>query len=408
MSSRTPRSRRPPWQPQQALAGSRAAGAPESSRASSLEGRVQHKSRCETGCGGILRDAARRACESASSPAPRLPVLPPAGWHPRTGPRSPPVTAPTPELTVSPGACAGDLDAPEGGTTPGASGRDGDPHLRSRARGPARPPFPSPARRPPASLTRGSPGPAVPRSRVDDTTISPGLPRGQERSAPTSPPAASPHLPWLDRPGRRGVRRKGRGDGAAFAFAPPLGRYQPVRARPENGSQSQRAILPSQFQSAPRTRAYFSPSQRAPRTLVRFSQSQCAPPTPANGSAERRRGSGDGRRREGASMAARRGALIVLEGVDRAGKSTQSRKLVAALCAAGHRAELLRFPGGCGAGGAARCRSRGTAGPLGVGAAGRWLQSWTGRRSRRWRESGPRLLEWLFLSERLEGWLHRP
>lgn len=45
-------------------------------------------------------------------------------------------------------------------------------------------------------------------------------------------------------------------------------------------------------------------------------------------------------------MAGRRGALIVLEGVDRAGKSTQSRKLVAALCAAGHRAELLRFPGG--------------------------------------------------------------
>ncbi|XP_004701949.1 thymidylate kinase isoform X2 [Echinops telfairi] len=43
-------------------------------------------------------------------------------------------------------------------------------------------------------------------------------------------------------------------------------------------------------------------------------------------------------------MAGRRGALIVLEGVDRAGKSTQSRKLVAALCAAGHRAELLRFP----------------------------------------------------------------
>lgn len=36
----------------------------------------------------------------------------------------------------------------------------------------------------------------------------------------------------------------------------------------------------------------------------------------------------------------------MLEGVDRAGKSTQSRKLVAALCAAGHRAEQLRFPGG--------------------------------------------------------------
>ncbi|XP_037706247.1 thymidylate kinase isoform X2 [Choloepus didactylus] len=43
-------------------------------------------------------------------------------------------------------------------------------------------------------------------------------------------------------------------------------------------------------------------------------------------------------------MAGRRGALIVLEGVDRAGKSTQSRKLVSALRAAGHRAELLRFP----------------------------------------------------------------
>ncbi|XP_043434384.1 thymidylate kinase [Leopardus geoffroyi] len=48
--------------------------------------------------------------------------------------------------------------------------------------------------------------------------------------------------------------------------------------------------------------------------------------------------------REGAAMAGRRGALIVLEGVDRAGKSTQSRKLVATLCASGHRAELLRFP----------------------------------------------------------------
>nr|XP_033715272.1 thymidylate kinase isoform X4 [Tursiops truncatus] len=45
-----------------------------------------------------------------------------------------------------------------------------------------------------------------------------------------------------------------------------------------------------------------------------------------------------------AAMAGRRGALIVLEGVDRAGKSTQSRKLVDALCAAGHCAELLRFP----------------------------------------------------------------
>lgn len=63
--------------------------------------------------------------------------------------------------------------------------------------------------------------------------------------------------------------------------------------------------------------------------------------------AVRRRGDARRRqRREGAEMAGRRGALIVLEGVDRAGKSTQSRKLVDALCAAGHRAELLRFPGG--------------------------------------------------------------
>uniref|UniRef100_H0XIF1 Thymidylate kinase n=1 Tax=Otolemur garnettii TaxID=30611 RepID=H0XIF1_OTOGA len=43
-------------------------------------------------------------------------------------------------------------------------------------------------------------------------------------------------------------------------------------------------------------------------------------------------------------MAAQRGALIVLEGVDRAGKSTQARRLVSALCSAGRRAELLRFP----------------------------------------------------------------
>lgn len=43
-------------------------------------------------------------------------------------------------------------------------------------------------------------------------------------------------------------------------------------------------------------------------------------------------------------MASRRGALIVLEGVDRAGKTTQGLRLVTALCASGHRAELLRFP----------------------------------------------------------------
>ncbi|XP_005489585.2 thymidylate kinase [Ammospiza nelsoni] len=43
-------------------------------------------------------------------------------------------------------------------------------------------------------------------------------------------------------------------------------------------------------------------------------------------------------------MAARRGALIALEGVDRAGKSTQGRRLVEALREAGHPADLLRFP----------------------------------------------------------------
>lgn len=67
-----------------------------------------------------------------------------------------------------------------------------------------------------------------------------------------------------------------------------------------------------------------------------------------------------------AAMAGRRGALIVLEGVDRAGKSTQSRKLVDALCAAGHCAELLRFPGGRGGRGVPGCRGPGR-GPRGHG-----------------------------------------
>ncbi|XP_036609150.1 thymidylate kinase [Trichosurus vulpecula] len=43
-------------------------------------------------------------------------------------------------------------------------------------------------------------------------------------------------------------------------------------------------------------------------------------------------------------MAGRRGALIVLEGMDRAGKTTQCRKLVTALLESGQRAEFLRFP----------------------------------------------------------------
>lgn len=58
-----------------------------------------------------------------------------------------------------------------------------------------------------------------------------------------------------------------------------------------------------------------------------------------------------------AAMAARRGALIALEGMDRAGKSTQGRRLVEALRAAGHGADLIRFPGTArlGAARAARC-----------------------------------------------------
>lgn len=62
----------------------------------------------------------------------------------------------------------------------------------------------------------------------------------------------------------------------------------------------------------------------------------------------RRKGRGAAR----AVMAARRGALIALEGVDRAGKSTQGRRLVEALREAGHRADLLRFPGRARLGGA--------------------------------------------------------
>ena len=41
----------------------------------------------------------------------------------------------------------------------------------------------------------------------------------------------------------------------------------------------------------------------------------------------------------------RRGALIVLEGCDRSGKSTQCKKLVESLRERGTKAELMRFPG---------------------------------------------------------------
>lgn len=44
-------------------------------------------------------------------------------------------------------------------------------------------------------------------------------------------------------------------------------------------------------------------------------------------------------------MACKRGALIVLEGVDRAGKTTQCQKLVQALQLKGQPVEMMRFPG---------------------------------------------------------------
>ncbi|XP_061593538.1 thymidylate kinase [Cololabis saira] len=43
-------------------------------------------------------------------------------------------------------------------------------------------------------------------------------------------------------------------------------------------------------------------------------------------------------------MACKRGALIVLEGVDKAGKTTQCSKLVQALQGSGRPAEMMRFP----------------------------------------------------------------
>ncbi|KAM4549289.1 thymidylate kinase [Odontesthes bonariensis] len=43
-------------------------------------------------------------------------------------------------------------------------------------------------------------------------------------------------------------------------------------------------------------------------------------------------------------MACKRGALIVLEGVDKAGKTTQCKKLVNALQQSGRPAEMMRFP----------------------------------------------------------------
>ena len=40
-----------------------------------------------------------------------------------------------------------------------------------------------------------------------------------------------------------------------------------------------------------------------------------------------------------------RGALVVIEGIDRSGKSTQCEKLVQSLKNAGHQVKGLKFPG---------------------------------------------------------------
>lgn len=45
------------------------------------------------------------------------------------------------------------------------------------------------------------------------------------------------------------------------------------------------------------------------------------------------------------SMTVKRGLLIVVEGCDRAGKSTQCERLVDRLKSEGHVARLLKFPG---------------------------------------------------------------
>ena len=44
-------------------------------------------------------------------------------------------------------------------------------------------------------------------------------------------------------------------------------------------------------------------------------------------------------------VSSKRGALIVIEGLDRAGKSTQCARLSQALQAQGHSVKSIRFPG---------------------------------------------------------------
>ena len=56
-------------------------------------------------------------------------------------------------------------------------------------------------------------------------------------------------------------------------------------------------------------------------------------------------GGGPGERSSKTSYVMSRGALIVFEGCDRVGKSTQCRKLIEALTVAGKQCQLMHFPG---------------------------------------------------------------
>lgn len=180
---------------------------------------------------------------------------------------------------------------------------------------------------------------------------------GRRTLAPVRPRTArTKHRTPDFRAPRRGLCRKRRCDEAALV--PPPGSVLAnlansgkliaisaiERPSPAPGTRAPSA-RPPPFQGA--SPDHTGKSHGVPSTPTHCSQSRRAPRAPANGGSRRRRGGARlWREPEGAAMAGRRGALIVLEGVDCAGKSTQSRKLVAALCAAGHRAEQLRFPGG--------------------------------------------------------------
>uniref|UniRef100_A0A9L0TJ79 Thymidylate kinase n=2 Tax=Equus caballus TaxID=9796 RepID=A0A9L0TJ79_HORSE len=178
---------------------------------------------------------------------------------------------------------------------------------------------------------RGEPVPTPPGN-----TIGPA-PRPPAARAALPPSRALPRTAARAGHGAPGFR-PGRGLCDQGVSSRPPAPSQPIRPTPENTGQSQRA---------PREPAHFSQSRRAPRAPA-HSANPCArrgrPPISASAGQWELRVAQQRGQAADVAMAGRRGALIVLEGVDRAGKSTQSRRLVAALCDAGHRAELLSFP----------------------------------------------------------------